>query len=153
MLDLYIDADACPVRDEAFRVAERYGVTVFVVTCGNVRVPIDPRVRLVLVEAGSDAVDDWIAARIGAGDCCVTADVPLAARCLKNGAHALGPTGRRFTPENIGGALAGRDLAAHLRELGVNGGGPKPLAAQDRSRFLSALDTLINTARRAIVEP
>ena len=104
MADLYIDADACPVRDEAFRVAERYGLAVLVVTCGNVRVPIHPRIRLVLVEAGADAADDWIALHIGAGDICVTSDVPLAARCLKQGARALGPTGRRFTPDNIGEA-------------------------------------------------
>jgi|SRR5580658_5908671 uncharacterized protein YaiI (UPF0178 family) len=150
MLDLYIDADACPVRAEAFRVAERHGLAVFVVTCGNVRVPIDPRIRLVLVEAGSDAVDDWIAERIGPGDICITNDVPLAARCLKQGARALGPTGRRFTADNIGEALAGRDLAAHLRELGALGTGPKPLAAKDRSRFSGELDALATAQRRAI---
>src|SRR5271154_4260866 len=133
MLTLYIDADACPVRQEALTVAERYGLSVFVATCGNVRVPIHPRIRLVLVEAGSDAVDDWIAAHIGAGDICVTADVPLAARCLDTGAEALGPTGRRFTRANIGAALAGRDLAAHLREIGAGGSGPPPLAQRDRS--------------------
>src|SRR6266478_1429305 len=117
MLDIYIDADACPVRREVFHVAERYALTVFVVTSGTVRVPIDPRIRLTLVPEGPDAADDWIAERIGAGDICVTADVPLAARCLPRGARALGPTGRRFTPDNIGSALAGRDLAAHLREI------------------------------------
>jgi len=148
MLDLYIDADACPVREEAFRVAERHGLAVFVVTCGNVRVPIHPRIRLVLVEAGADAADDWIAEHIGAGDICITADVPLAARCLKKDARALGPTGRRFTPDNIGEALAGRDLAAHLRELGAVGSGPKPLAPKDRSRVLGELDTLVNAVRR-----
>src|ERR1700728_3707122 len=149
MLDLYIDADACPVRDEAFRVAERYGLAVFVVTCGNVRVPIHPRIRLVLVEAGADAADDWIALHIGAGDICVTSDVPLAARCLKQGAHARGPTGRRFPQDNIGEALAGRDLAAHLRELGTGGPGPKPLAPKDRSRFLGERDALVTATRRA----
>ncbi|MEI9985065.1 MAG: YaiI/YqxD family protein [Aliidongia sp.] len=148
MLDLYIDADACPVREEAFRVAERHGLSVVVVTCGNVRVPIHPRIRLVLVEAGSDAADDWIAEHIGAGDICVTADVPLAARCLEKGAAALGPTGRRFTADNIGSALAGRALSAHLRELGETGVGPKPLAQKDRSRFLGELDTLVNAIRR-----
>jgi uncharacterized protein len=149
MPDLYIDADACPVRDEAFRVAERYGLSVFVVTCGNVRVPIDPRIRLVLVEAGSDAADDWIALHISPGDICVTNDVPLAARCLKREARALGSTGRLFTDGNIGEALAGRDLAAHLRELGAGGTGPKPLAPKDRSRFLGALDTLVTAVQRA----
>jgi uncharacterized protein YaiI (UPF0178 family) len=149
MLDLYIDADACPVRDEAFRVAERYGLAVFVVTCGNVRVPVDPRIRPILVEAGADAADDWIAEQIGPGDICITNDVPLAARCLKRAARALGPTGRLFTSDNIGEALAGRDLAAHLRELGTGGTGPKPLAPKDRSRFLGALDTLVIAVQRA----
>lgn len=148
MLELYVDADACPVRDEALRVAERYQMVVHVVTCGNVRVPLDPRVRPVLVEAGADAADDWIAARIQPGDICVTADIPLAARCLKQGARALGPTGRRFTPDNIGEALAGRELAAHLRALGT-GGGPAPLSPRDRSRFLSELDALVQAIRRS----
>src|ERR1700748_2621086 len=108
MLDLYIDADACPVREEAFRVAERYALNVIVVTCGNVRVPIHPRIRLVLVEAGADAADDWIAETIGAGDICVTADVPLAARCLDKGAAALWPIGRRLTAQNIQSSSAAR---------------------------------------------
>ena len=149
MLDLYIDADACPVRREAFQVAERYALAVFVVTCGTVRVPRDPRIRLALVEEGADAADNWIADRIAAGDICITADVPLAARCLARGARALGPTGRRFTPENIGPALAARDLAAHLREIGVGGKGPDPLAPRDRSRFLGELDALVQAIRRA----
>jgi uncharacterized protein YaiI (UPF0178 family) len=149
MLDLYIDADACPVRREALTVAERHGLKVYVVTCGNIRVPIDPRIRLILVEARMDAADDWIAEHIGTGDICVTSDVPLAARCLKRGAEALGPTGRRFTSANIGEALAGRDLSAHLRELGVGGGGPRPLAARDRSRFLGEMETLVQSIRRA----
>jgi uncharacterized protein len=148
MLDIYIDADACPVRNEAFAVAERHGLTVFVVTQGNIRVPVDPRIRLILVAEGPDAADDWIAERIGAGDICVTADVPLAARCLKSGASALGATGRRFTPDNIGSALAARDIAAHIRESGGQSGGPRPLAPRDRSRFLGALDTMINAIRR-----
>ncbi len=149
MLDIYIDADACPVRKEVFGVAERHGLTVFVVTQGNIRVPVDPRLRLVLVAEGADAADDWIAERIGSGDICVTADVPLAARCLKRGASALGPTGRRFTVDNIGSALAARDIAAHIRESGGQSGGPRPLAQQDRSRFRSELDGLINAIRRA----
>jgi uncharacterized protein YaiI (UPF0178 family) len=148
MLDIYIDADACPVRKEIFGVAERHGLTVFVVTQGNIRVPIDPRLRLVLVAEGADAADDWIAERVGSGDICVTADVPLAARCLKRGANALGPTGRRFTADNIGTALATRDIAAHIRESGGQSGGPRPLAQRDRSRFLGELDGLINAIRR-----
>jgi len=149
MLDIYIDADACPVRKEVFAVAERHALTVFVVTQGNIRVPIDPRIRLVLVAEGPDAADDWIAERIGPGDICVTADVPLASRCLKRGASALGSTGRRFTSDNIGSALAARDIAAHIRETGGQSGGPRPLAQQDRSRFLGALDAVITAIRRA----
>jgi len=153
MVELYVDADACPVRTEIFRVADRYQLQVHVVTCGNVRVPLDPRIRPVLVEAGADAADDWIAERIQPGDICVTSDVPLAARCLKRGALALGPTGRSFTPDNIGTALASRELAQHLRELGTGGGGPKPLEARDRSRFLAELDTLIQRSLRQILTP
>jgi uncharacterized protein YaiI (UPF0178 family) len=149
MLDIYVDADACPVRFEVFRVAERHGLTVHVVTCGTVRVPRDPRIRLALVAEGPDAADDWIAERIGPRDICVTADVPLAARCLKRGASALGPTGRRFTPDKIGPALAARDLATHLREIGAGGKGPDPLGPRDRSRFLGELDAIINAIRRA----
>ena len=148
MLDIYIDADACPVRKEVFAVAERHALTVFVVTQGNVRVPIDPRIRLVLVDQGPDAADDWIAERIAPGDICVTADVPLAARCLKRGAGALGSTGRRFTADNIGTALAARDIAAHIRESGGQSGGPRPLGQKDRSRFLGALDAMITAIRR-----
>jgi uncharacterized protein YaiI (UPF0178 family) len=149
MLELYLDADACPVREEAYKVATRHGLTVHVVTAGNVRVPRDPRIRLVLVAAGPDAADDWIAERIGPGDICVTADVPLAARCLKAGGRALGPTGRRFTPDNIGSALASRELAQHLRELGELGGGPRPLGPRDRSRFLEALEQLVQAIKRS----
>ncbi|HEX3497890.1 MAG TPA: YaiI/YqxD family protein [Stellaceae bacterium] len=149
MLDIYIDADACPVRKEVFTVAERHALTVFVVTQGNIRVPIDPRLRLVLVSEGPDAADDWIAERIGTGDICVTADVPLAARCLERGASAIGATGRRFTLDNIGTALASRDIAAHIRERGGQSGGPRPLAQKDRSRFLGELDGLINAIRRS----
>jgi uncharacterized protein len=148
MLDVYVDADACPVRQEIFQVAARYGLAVFVVTCGTVRVPFDPKIRLALVAEGADAADDWIAERIGAGDICITADVPLASRCLKRGARAVGPTGRRFTPANIGSALAARDLSAHLREIGAGGKGPDPLTKRDRSRFLGELDGLIQAIRR-----
>ena len=149
MLDIYIDADACPIRKEVFTVAERHGLTVFVVTQGNIRVPVDPRIRLALVAEGPDAADDWIAERIGPGDICVTADVPLAARCLKKGASAIGSSGRRFTLDNIGTALAARDIAAHIRETGGQSGGPRPLAPRDRSRFLGELDGLINAIRRS----
>ncbi|GGF02105.1 UPF0178 protein [Aliidongia dinghuensis] len=149
MVELYLDADACPVREEAYKVADRHGLVVHVVTAGNVRVPWHPLKRLVLVEAGPDAADDWIAERIRPGDICVTSDVPLAARCLKAGGQAVGPTGRRFTPDNIGEALAARELARHLRELGEPGGGQRPLAARDRSRFLDALEQLVQAGKRS----
>jgi uncharacterized protein YaiI (UPF0178 family) len=149
MVELYLDADACPVREEAYKVADRHGLLVHVVTAGNVRVPRDPLKRLVLVEAGPDAADDWIAGRIQPGDICVTSDVPLAARCLKAGGRALGPSGRRFTPDNIGEALASREIARHLRELGEASGGPRPLAQRDRSRFLDALEQLVQASKRS----
>ena len=148
MLDIYIDADACPVRKEVFTVAERHGLTVFVVTQGNIRVPIDRRIRLVLVAEGPDAADDWIAERITAADVCVTADIPLAARCLAKAARAVSPTGKHWTQDNIGNALAGRAVAQHMREVGLTTGGPSALTRADRSRFLSALDAAVQAARR-----
>lgn len=148
MLDLFVDADACPVRSEVFKVADRYALKVFVVTCGNVRLPFNDRVKLVLVEAGPDAADDWIVGHIGQSDICITNDVLLASRCLRQGASAVRPAGRLFTVENVGEAVAQRDLSAHLREIGTIGGGPAPFGAADRSRFVQALDTLVNQLRR-----
>lgn len=150
MTTLYIDADACPVREEAFRVATRLALPVAVVSNGSrpIRPPGLPNVRMVVVGEGADAADDWIAERIGPADLCVTADIPLAARCLERGARALSPNGHVWTADNIGTALAGRDIARHLREIGAGGGGPAPMAKADRSRFLSALDTLAQAALR-----
>lgn len=150
MTELYIDADACPVREEVYRVAARLGLAVYVVSNGSrpIRPPGQPGVRAVVVGEGADAADDWIAERIGPADVCVTADIPLAARCLQRGARALSHTGHRWTESNIGGALAGRELARHLREIGAGGGGPAPLTKQDRSRFLSALDAAVQAALR-----
>ena len=153
MTTIYVDADACPVRDEAYRVATRYGLGVLVVHNGSrpIRPPGLPNVTLVLVDEAPDAADDWIAARIGPTDICVTADIPLAKRCLERGARALGHTGRPWTDDNIGAALAGREVARHLREVGAGGGGHAPMGQADRSRFLSALDALIVAARRAVL--
>ena len=150
MTDIYVDGDACPVREEVYRVADRLGLQVLVVSNGSrpIRPPGRPNVRMVVVGAGADAADDWIAERITSGDVCVTADIPLAARCLAKGAHALSPSGRPWTGDNIGNALAGREIAAHLREIGIHGGGPAALTRQDRSRFLSALDTAVQDALR-----
>lgn len=145
---LYIDADACPVKDEVYRVAARYQLEVAVVSNSPLRVPDTALVTAVVVRDGLDAADDWIVERIGENDVVITSDIPLAARALKKGAHALGHGGRPFTVENIGDALATRDLLAGLREQGETGGGPPPFRRQDRSRFLQALDAVIQKIRR-----
>jgi uncharacterized protein len=145
---VYVDADACPVKDEVYRVAARYGAPVFVVANGFMRVPRDPGITLVPVPAGPDAADDWIAERAGRGDVVVTADIPLADRALKGGAQAIHPAGRPFTASSIGGALAGRAVGEHLRSIGETTRGPPPFTAADRSRFLQALDAAMNRARR-----
>jgi len=148
--EIYIDGDACPVREEVYRVATRLGLGVFVVSNGSrpIRPPGLPNVRMILVGDASDAADDWIAERIGAADVCVTSDVPLASRCLARGARVVGPDGRVWTEANIGNALAGRELSRHLRELGIATRGPAALTKADRSRFLSALDTEVQKALR-----
>ena len=145
MTEIYVDGDACPVREEVYRVAERLGLVVHVVSNGSrpIRPPGLPNVTMVTVDAGPDVADDYIAGRIGPADCCVTADIPLAARCLEKGARALSHTGHLWTKDNIGTALAGRALSQHLRELGVAGGGPAPLDKAGRSRFLGAMDTVL----------
>ncbi len=145
---ILVDADACPVKAEIYRVAERYGLTVFVVTNGGVLVPRDPRIQLVIVSDGFDAADDWIAERAGPSDIVVTADIPLADRCLKAGATVIGNTGRPFTKESIGMALASRALMADLRAMGTVSGGNKPMVAKDKSTFLSALDAAVVRLRR-----
>ena len=148
---VFVDADACPVREEVYRVAGRLGVGVYIVSNGSrpIRPPGLPFVRMVMVGEAMDAADDWIAERIGAADICVTADIPLAARCLQKGARVVPPNGRPFTAANIGSALAGREISRHLREMGEGGRGPPPFAKSDRSRFLSALDTAVQAALRS----
>ncbi len=145
-----MDGDACPVREEVFRVADRLGLAVVVVSNGSrpIRPTGRPNVTMITVEAGADVADDWIADRITAADVCVTADIPLAARCLEKRARALSPTGHHWTADNIGSALAGREIARHLREIGAGGGGPPPLTKAARSTFLSALDTAVQALRR-----
>jgi uncharacterized protein YaiI (UPF0178 family) len=148
---LYIDGDACPVREEVYRVADRLGLAVFVVANGSrpIRPPGRPNVTMITVEAGADIADDWIAERVTKADVCITGDIPLASRCLASGARAVSPNGKVWTQDNIGNALAGREVARHLREMGLNTGGPAPLTKQDRSRFLGALDTLVRAAQRS----
>jgi uncharacterized protein len=150
MIAIYVDADACPVRDEIYRVAERLNLNVFVVSNGSrpIRPARDPHVTMVTVSDGADAADHWIAERVAPSDICVTADIPLASRCLAKGARALAPNGKIWTPDNIGHALAGREVSRHLRELGATGGGPAPFSKADRSSFLNALDKLAQAAMR-----
>ena len=150
LTQIYVDGDACPVREEVYRVATRLGLGVFVVTNGSrpLRPPGLPNVQLIFVGDAADAADDWIADRISGADVCVTSDIPLAARCLAKGARVLGPNGRVWTQANIGNALAGRELSRHLRETGQSTRGPAPQTRQDCSRFLSALDTAVQAALR-----
>lgn len=138
------------MREEVYRVADRLGLNVFVVYNGSrpILPSRNPKVRLIMVSEGADKADDWIAEHITGADVCVTADIPLAARCLGKGARALSPAGKPWTPNNIGNALAGREIAGHLRELGMTTRGPPPFSKADRSRFLSALDAAVQAARR-----
>jgi uncharacterized protein YaiI (UPF0178 family) len=148
---IYVDGDACPVRDEVYRVADRFGLRVLVVAnlSRPIRPPDSPNVVIIAVGDAADAADDWIAERITPADVCVTADIPLAARCLAKGARAVAPTGKHWTKDNIGSALAGREIARHLREVGTGSGGPAPFTKADRSRFLGALDAALQAALRA----
>ena len=148
MLDIYIDADACPVKDETYRVATRYELKVYVVSNSWMRTPDKGQVELVLVGDGFDAADDWVAEHAGDGDIVVTSDIPLAARCLACGARVLDAKGKEFKEESIGSALASRELLADLRDLGEITGGPAPLEKKDRSRFLSRLDEVVQAIRR-----
>ncbi|MGI9491961.1 MAG: YaiI/YqxD family protein [Geminicoccaceae bacterium] len=148
MLELYVDADACPVKDEIYRVAERYQLEVLVVANNWMRVPMNPRIKLITVTDGLDVADDWIAERVGVGDIAITADIPLAARCVKRGARAIGPSGHPFTEDSIGDTLATRNLMTELRETGEIRGGGRPFTKQDRSRFLQSLDTAIQAIKR-----
>jgi uncharacterized protein YaiI (UPF0178 family) len=147
-LAIYVDADACPVKEEALRVAERHGLAIHFVSNAWMRLPESPLVSRVVVSDGPDAADDWIAERIGKDDIAVTADIPLAARSLKAGAQAIGPTGKPFTEASIGMALAMRDLSAHLRETGESKGYNASFTRQDRSRFLEALEHAVQRIKR-----
>jgi uncharacterized protein len=147
MLDIYVDGDGCPVKNEVYRVAERYDLRVLVVSHVPIHVPSRGRVEPVRVKQGFGAADDWIAERILDGDIAITADIPLADRCLKRGARVVSPTGRIFSEASIGEALASRELMEHLRQMGEVTGGPAPFAPADRSRFLSSLDEVIVAVR------
>ncbi|GEP06995.1 YaiI/YqxD family protein [Methylobacterium oxalidis] len=146
---IYLDADACPVKDETYRVAARYGLHVFVVANSFLNLPREPWIERVIVGDALDAADDWIAERAGPGAIVVTADVPLASRCVRAGATVLAPTGKPFTDASVGMALATRNLMQDLRESALVTGGPKPFSQRDRSAFLGALDQAVNRLRRA----
>jgi uncharacterized protein YaiI (UPF0178 family) len=145
---VFVDADACPVKDEVYKVAARHGVKTFVVANSFIRVPRDPLVELVVVPAGLDVADDWIAERANAQSVVITADIPLAARAVKAGAAVLAPNGRAFTESSIGMALATRNLMDDLRSAGATTGGPPPFSPKDRSAFLSGLHTALTRLTR-----
>jgi len=145
---IFIDADACPVKEEVYRVAARYGLKVFVVANSFIRTPRDASIELVSVGQGFDAADDWIAERATPQDIVITSDIPLAGRCLKAGAVVVAPNGKPFTESSIGMALAMRELMSDLRSMGEAKGGPPPFSPRDRSAFLSALDEAVTRLRR-----
>lgn len=149
MTEIFVDADACPVKDEIVRVGERHSLVMHFVSNQWMRLDDSPLVKRVIVPDGPDAADDWIADAITAGDVAVTADIPLASRCMEKGARVLGPAGKPFTSDSIGMALAMRELHQHLRETGEMGGGGRSFSRQDRSRFLSALENMVQAAKRA----
>jgi uncharacterized protein YaiI (UPF0178 family) len=147
LLDIFVDADGCPVKQEVYGVAKRYGLKVSVVSNSRMRVPQEDRIELVVVNGQFDAADDWIVEHASKNDIVISGDIPLASRCLKKGAMVLGPTGREFTDDNIGEALMSREISAHLRELGSLTGGPAPFDKRARSRFLNRLDAIIQAVR------
>jgi uncharacterized protein YaiI (UPF0178 family) len=145
---IYVDADACPVKDEIYRVAIRHGLPVSVVAGQFIRVPQDPLIERIAAGSGMDAADDWIAERVVKGDIVVTADIPLASRCVKAGAEVIAPNGKPFTEQSIGMTLAVRNLMTDLRSAGEVTGGPKSHSPRDRSAFLAALDQTIRRIQR-----
>ncbi len=147
MLEILIDADSCPVKQEVYRVAKRYGLKVTVVANSQMRIPGEDWLKLVVVGGQFDAADDWIVENITKNDIVISGDIPLASRCLKKGARVLGPKGRVFTDDSIGNALATRNLMSHLRDIGIMTGGPAPIEKRDRSRFLQSLDGIIQDIR------
>ena len=148
MLHIFVDADACPVKKEVYCVASRYSLKVTLVANSWMRVPNEPGLTLEVVNDDFDAADDWIVEHVQTDDIVVTADIPLASRCLKEGTQVIGSTGKVFTENNIGQAVATRNLMTELRDAGEATGGPPPLNNRDRSRFLHQLDEIIQTIRR-----
>jgi uncharacterized protein YaiI (UPF0178 family) len=153
LLDIFVDGDACPVKAEVERVADRHGLIVHIVTNGGVRPSANPRIRHVIVTAGADVADDWIAEHIQPFDIAITADIPLASRCLKKQASVIGPSGKKFTEETIGMALGIRDLHRHLREATGKQTFNPGFTKQDRSRFLSVLENEVQALKRRSAKP
>ena len=149
MLEIFVDADACPVKAEVERVADRHGLTVHIVSNGGIRPSRNPRHHHVIVAEGADAADDWIAEHIGPKDIAITADIPLASRCLEKGARVIGPNGKPFTDANVGMALGMRELSRHLREVTGGQTHHAGFSKQDRSRFLGELENCIQALKRA----
>jgi uncharacterized protein YaiI (UPF0178 family) len=149
-IGIFVDADACPVKPEVYKVAERYGLKVFVVANSFMNVPRSDMIERVIVPEGPDVADDWIVERATGADIVITADIPLAARCVKTGASVIGSTGKPFTDDSIGMVLATRDLMTDLRSAGATTRGPPPLSRQDISRFLSALDLAVTRLQRKL---
>lgn len=149
MVNIFVDADACPVKQEVSRVAQRHGLEVILVSNARMRIPQRRHLALVVVDRQFDSVDDWIVEHVARNDIVVSSDIPLASRCLKKGARVLSSNGRVFTEDSIGDDLASRAISAHLRELGTSTGGPAPFEKRDRSRFLQRLEEVIQTALRA----
>lgn len=149
-ISIFVDADACPVKNEVYKVAERYGLKVFIVANSFMNVPRSDMIERVIVPDGPDIADNWIAERAGGSDIVITADIPLAGRCVRNGAVVISPTGKPFDDNSIGMALATRDLMTDLRSAGATTRGPPPLSRQDLSRFLSAMDLAVTRLRRKL---
>lgn len=149
VLEIFVDADACAVKEEVYRVAKRHGLSVTLVANAPMRHPDDPRVRLVVVEGRFDAADDWIAENARSDDIVISGDIPLAARCLEKGARVIGPTGKAFSRSGISEALAAREILSQMRDIGLMTKGPSPFGKKDRSRFLQTLEETIRLIRRA----
>ena len=153
MLNIYVDADGCPVKDEVYKVAVRYQLPVKIVANKHINIPLNPLFKMVVVPSGPDEADHWIAEHIGESDICITADIPLADRCLKKQAWVLNVRGEEFTHDMIGNALAMRELMQELREMGQISGGPAPYSPRDRSKFLSGLDKIIQSIKKKTQNP
>jgi uncharacterized protein len=148
MLTIYVDADACPVKDEVYKVADRYKLNVFLVSNQYINIPFNPRIQIQVVDGGFDAADDWIVEQIEKGDIVITSDILLSDRCIKKSSRVLNPKGHELNDGNIGSALAGRELAEHLRDLGHKKTGPSAMSKTDRSNFLAKLDQIIQSIKK-----